>query len=193
LNETKYLSPSAPEFVIFRPGDIDGRHPLFIEPRTRCALLTHYEVAEETPDYLVLRRRDMAIPTTETITEPRAGSLGEFIELDDSAGLQYLSADIDYSLLGTLARFLYQPPFLKVLVEFEDGEQQTFRAIKTLVDDEVLVSPFFDTVADAGAHFRSNGEQGRRVQRIQFFADKPWAFEPKFTYEIKNVRLQPPG
>jgi hypothetical protein len=193
LNEEKYLSSLAPEYVIYAPGDIDGRHPLFIEPRTRQALLTHYQVIEETPGYLLLARRSQPITTTENVAETQAGRLGEFIPLADTQGLHYLSADIDYSLLGKLARTFYQPPLLNVTVEFEDGEQQEFRALKPLVNDQVLINPFFDTVQDAGAFFRSRGEQGRRVQRIRFNTEQPWGFQPGFTYHLKTVELPPPA
>jgi hypothetical protein len=193
LNEKKYLSQDAPDFVIFTPGDIDGRHPLFIEPRTRRTLLTHYEVVEETPSYLLFKRRKSPLEISETVTEPQTSQLGEFIPLDYTGGLQYISADIEYSLLGKLARTFYQPPLLRVAVEFEDGETQRFRAVMPLVNDEVLVNPFFDTVQSAGDFFRSNGEVGRPVRGIKFYTAKPWAFQPDFTYRLKHVKVQPAG
>jgi hypothetical protein len=193
LNEAKYTDASAPDYVIFTPGDIDRRHPLFIEPRTRRALVTHYEIAEETPGYLLFSRREQPLAITEMLADPQPGRLGDFLPLENTAGLQYLSATIDYSLLGKLARTFYQPPLLKVTVEYDNGEQQTFRAIKPLVNDEVLVNPYFDSVEGAGDFFGSNGEQGRRVRQIKFYSDKPWAFEPEFTYRLKQMQVEAPA
>ena len=70
---------------------------------------------------------------------------------------------------------------------------KTFRAVKPLVNDEVLVNPFFDTVQGAGDYFRSNGEVGRRVRGIKFYSAKPWAFKPDFTYRLKHIEVQPAG
>jgi hypothetical protein len=193
LNEAKYVSSSAPDYVIYTPGDIDERYPLSIEPRTRQTLLTHYQVIEETAGYLLFKRRQQPIAAMENVNEPKAGRIGEFIALDNAEGLQYLSADIDYSLLGSLARTFYQPPLLGVTVEFEDGEQRVYRAIKPLFNDQVLMNPFFDTVQDAGTFFRARGEEGRRIQRIQFHTDAPWGFKPEFTYRLKTVELSPPA
>lgn len=191
-NFEKYVSEDAPQFILFSMGEIDRRHPFFIEPRTRRALLTHYAIAEVTPNYLLLRRRPQPLTLEETPGPPATARLGEFIELEASDALQYLTADIDYSTAGKLYRFLYHPRLLWVTLEFEDGETRTFRAVKPLVNDQVLVDPFLETLADARLYLESLGREGRRVRRLRFETDAPWAFEPEFTYSVTQMTVAEP-
>ncbi|MEZ4769876.1 MAG: hypothetical protein R2844_15770 [Caldilineales bacterium] len=131
-NYEKYMSDSAPEFILFSMGEIDRRHPFFIEPRTRRALLTHYQIVQQMPEYLLLQRRTEPLAITETPGPSGTAKLGEFIDLPPSDALQFISADIEYSLAGKVLRTVYQPRLLWVTVEFEDGETRTFQAVKTL-------------------------------------------------------------
>ena len=192
-NEEKLLSENGPEYILFAMEEIDGRHPAFSDARTRRALLTHYKVALETPALLLLQRR--ADPLAMSVTPGPTGTvrLGDFIELPASQEMQFFSADIQYSLAGKLARFLYQPPMLWVTVVFEDGERRTFRAIKPLVNDQVLVDPFLETLPQARDYLESQGKNGRRVQWVRFDVGAPWAFQPEFDYQLTGYAVQEPG
>ena len=192
-NYEKYISETAPEFILFTMGDIDRRHPDFTEPRTRRALLTHYEIVQRTPDFLLLQRRAQPLDIDETPGPAGTARLGEYIELPSSDSLQFITADIEYTLPGRLARFFYQPRLLWVTVEFEDGETRRFRAIKTMVNDQALVDPFFETLDDAETYLGSLGSDSRRVKRIRFETDSPRAFQPEFRYQITQYDVQRSG
>ena len=191
-NYEKYISETAPEFILFAMGDIDRRHPAFTEPRTRRALLTHYEIVQRIPDYLLLQRRVDPLAIEETPGPAGMARLGEFIELPPSDSLQFITADIQYSLLGKLARFFYQPRLLWVTVEFEDGETRRYRAVKTMVNDQALVDPFVETLDDAEVYLESLGRDSRRVARVRFETDSPRAFAPEFTYQITQYAVPEP-
>ncbi|MCB0199245.1 MAG: hypothetical protein KDI03_04160 [Anaerolineae bacterium] len=189
-NADKYLSDSAPEFILFSMGDIDGRHPFFTEPRTRRTLLSHYQIVQRTPGFLLLQRREQPLVVTETPGATGTARLGEFIDLEPTDALQFITADIEYSLRGKVERFLYQPKLLWVTLEFEDGETRTYRAVKTMVNDQALVDPFVETLDDAQVYLESLGRDGRRVKRVRFETDLPRAFQPEFTYHITQVVVQ---
>ncbi len=189
-NYEKYISASAPQFIVFSVGEIDRRHPAFTDPRTRRALLTHYQIVQRTPEFLLLQRREQPLTMTETPGPSGTARLGEFIDLPPSDGLQFMTADIEYSLLGKFERLLFQPRRLWVTVEFEGGETRTYRAIKPMVNDQALVDPFFETLDDAQVYIDSLGHDSRRVKRIRFETDSPRAFQPEFTYHITQYSVE---
>lgn len=188
-NYQKYISETAPQFILFAMGDIDRRHPAFTEPRTRRALLTHYEIVQRLPDYLLLQRRAQPLAIEETPGPAGAARLGEFIDLPPSDALQFMTADIEYSLAGKLARFFYQPRMLWITVEFEDGETRRFQAVKPMINDQALVDPFIETLDDAEVYLQSLGRDSRRVARVRFETDSPRAFEPEFSYHITQYSV----
>ena len=189
-NYEKYISDSAPEFILYSMGEIDRRHPAFTEPRTRRALLTHYQIVQRTPEFLLLQRRMEPLTMTEMPGPSGTARLGEYIDLPSSDALQFITADIEYSLAGKLLRFFYQPRLLWTTVEFEDGETRSYRAVKTMVNDQVLVDPFFETLDDAQVYIDSLGQDSRRVKRISFETDSPRAFQPEFTYHITQYSVE---
>ena len=192
-NYEKYISETAPEFILFSMGEIDRRHPFFTEPKTRRAVLTHYEIVQRTPGYLLLQRRALPLAFSETPGPAGTARLGEFIDLPRSDTLQFMTADIEYSLLGKIARFLYRPSLLWVTVEFEDGETRRFRAVKTMVNDQVLIDPFVETLDDARVYLESLGHDSRRVKRVRFETESPRVFDPEFTYSINQITVQEPS
>jgi hypothetical protein len=189
-NYEKYMSASAPDFILFLTDEIDGRHPFFNEPKTRLAILTQYEVVKRFDEVMLLRKRERPLEISTSKLSGMAANLGEYIELEETAALQYLSANIEYSLLGGLVRFIFQPPPLEVTVQFQDGEERTYRAVKTIVNGGVLVNKFVDSLDLAEAYFSSVGQAGKPVAKIKFHTSRPWGFEPEFTYRLKSITVE---
>jgi len=133
LNYEKYTSDTAPEFVLYSVGDIDNRHPFFTESKTKLALLTRYRVVDRFADFLLFRRTDEPVPVSEEVLSTGQARLGETIDLDAAEGLLYMAVDTHYDILGSAARLVYQPPSLNVTVQFEDGTEKQYRAIKTIL------------------------------------------------------------
>ena len=57
LNYQKYISPGAPDYVLFSLSSIDDRLPFFDESKTKLALFTHYSVVGAMGEDLLLRKR----------------------------------------------------------------------------------------------------------------------------------------
>lgn len=191
LNAAKYLSPTGPDFILFSPGDIDGRHPFFTESRTRLAMLLNYQASQRLGDMLLFQRRAAPLKVSATASPPQQARLGQTIELADTDGLQVMTANIRYNTLGHLLRILFQPPLLQATVRFADGEERTYRAIQSIVNGEVLVNHFVETPDEAEQFFSSGGQGGRRVTSIRFDTPSGSGFQPEFTYQIKEVDLLP--
>lgn len=191
LNQQKYLSDTGPGFILFAPGDIDGRHPFFTEAKTRAAMMLNYEVARQVGDMLLLQRRDEPLAFFETVTEPRRARLGDTITLEEAEGLQLMTAQIRYNTLGHLLRAIFQPPLLTVTIQFADGEERTFRAIQSIVNGEVLVNPFVDSLDAAQQFFTPGGRTTRPVTAIRFDAPAGIGFRKDFVYQLREVVPEP--
>jgi len=189
-NYEKYTSASAPDFILFSMDQIDGRHPFFNESKTRLAMLTRYEVVKRYDDMMLFQRRDPPLELSAESSPEVSTQLGEYIELDETDTLQYMTANIEYSLPGRLIRFFFQPPPLEVTVQFENGKEQSYRAVKTIVNGEVLVNRFIDSLDSAEGYFGSGGQAGEPVARIKFDSPKGWGFQPEYTYRFKYVIIE---
>ena len=62
------------------------------------------------------------------------------IEIEKSKDLVYMKFNINYSNLGKIVRFFYQPPSLKVKFTLDNGKQYTFKIIKGLLNEGVIVN-----------------------------------------------------
>lgn len=62
LNSMHFESPSAPNFILYQHGSIDGRHPFWDEPITKRSIFKRYRVADWTFDeaYYLNRYPDVA-------------------------------------------------------------------------------------------------------------------------------------
>jgi hypothetical protein len=189
-NYEKYVSAAAPDFILFSIDEIDSRHPSFEEAKTRLAMLARYEVVKRHNDLLLLKRRDRPLDISAQSSTEMPARLGEYIELDETEALQYMSANIEYSMFGRLVRFLFQPPPLEVTVQFQNGDEQTYRAVKTIVNGEVLANNLVDSLDSAEAFFGGGRQAGRPVAKLKFTSPKPWGFRPDFVYQLKYVSIE---
>jgi hypothetical protein len=188
-NYEKYMSASAPQFILLSAGAIDDRYPFFDESKTRLAILQNYEVVESCDDILLLRRYDQPIDLLERGAEEGVARLGEAIRLKDTDDLQYMTVGIEYNLLGMALRALYQPPELRVVFRFEDGQEQAYRAVKPIVNGGVLVNKFVASTDQAKLFFTSNGKFNKKVSSIRFDSPQGWGFTSAFSYQIRYLAL----
>ena len=65
--------------------------------------------------------------------------------------------------------------------------------MKTLINDQVLVDPFLESLDDARKYFESRGVASRRIERLKFDTIGRWAFQDTFPYTIKQVTVEEPG
>lgn len=188
-NAAAYESPNGPDVVLYAPGDIDDRHPFFTESQTKLALLANYQVAARSDEVLVLRRMPAPLVVAESRVVTGEIALDETLEIEDSAGVQMMSAEVDYTLLGELVRFFFQPAKLEVQIEFADGERRTYRAIPPLLEGGVIIHRFVESLDQAEAFFASHGQGGRPVKTLTFHTDQPWAFRKVIPYRIRYLEV----
>ena len=190
LNRNKYNSVDSPEFILFEVRTINDQHPTFIESKIRLAMLANYQYVDlEDDDLMLLQKRSEPLDYVELSAAGGTTQLDREIPLDRTEDLLLMSFDIQYNLLGKLSRTLYQPPPLYVTLTFDDGDQETFKAIKSVVNGEVQVNKFYKKAEQAVSLFGGPGEIDNHVISIRFHSPEAWGFKPDFSYSVKKIEF----
>ncbi len=168
LNEQKYLSVDAPDYILFSLGSIDNRLPFFDESRTKLAIFSRYAVVGSVNGVLLLRKKtspgDPVKFSKETIVDAR---LGQDVLLPKNEGLEFARIFVNYSLYGRISRFLYQAPSLRITLTLEDGETLAYQAITTLLADGLIINRYVDTKQDFQLLMQSEGRVGCPIKKIR--------------------------
>ncbi len=192
------ISTDAPEYILFSMTDFELRYPFFDEPITKLAILTNYKIIEKFDGYLsgkldryfLMEKRKNPIRYTSISSDVRNVSLNEYIEIGKSDNLVFINTDIEYSLLGSVVRAIYQPPRLKVTFQFEGGEERTYNAPVSIVRGDGLINKFVPTINSAEYLFLFGGKFNKNVERLKYHTDQKWGFKPEFDYTLKQVDLE---
>ena len=121
LDASHFTGSTAPDYVLFQLGAIDGRYPLFEEPRATWALLHEYRVAEVSGTYVVLvrgrsQRQEPSAPMGE-VTAP----LGAVVSVPNDAPDVRASIQLSYSPRGNILNLLAAPGAVHVRFLYGDG------------------------------------------------------------------------
>jgi hypothetical protein len=172
LNYNKYMSASAPDYVLFNIGSIDDRFPSFDESMTKTALLNHYEVAETISGQLLLKKKQQADKVLQIdSTWEATARVGQEINIPKSDKLHYAQVYINYTMAAKLKRLLYQPPPIMVSFIFENGEKETFRAIKPILEGGVLLNKYIYSSQEFELLMLTGGRLNTTVKMIRFDED----------------------
>jgi len=144
LNEEFFLSNRAPDWIIMRLENIDGRYPNTDDARALVRILQLYRPVYKENQFLLLAR-----------TGTTAGPLGDvshasvvplsFDRSIDVSGLTGTAAfarfDVELTFFGKLNALLTREPPLYMKAEFKDGTQQTYRVIRAIAKSGFMLSP----------------------------------------------------
>jgi hypothetical protein len=168
LNEQKYLSVDAPDYILFSLASIDNRLPFFDESRTKLAIFSRYTIAGSVNGVLLLRKKtspgDLVKSSKETIIDAR---LGQDVLLPENEGLEFAKIFVNYSFYGRISRFLYQAPSLRITLTLKDGETMEYQAITTLLADGLIINRYVDTKQDFQLLMQSDGRIGCLIKKIR--------------------------
>ena len=193
----KYLSNSAPEYIIYSAEDtlknaisIDNRYPFFDEPMTKLALLQNYSIVDSFDNQLLLKHANKSkqiISGNETISHT---TLNKPIIVPITTNLQILKINITYSFLGKIIRFLYQPPELKAIFTLCDGSTHSYRVIKPILEEGIIVNKFIVNNKDFTKLFNNSSiENIPKVSSIKIMGDK-WGFNKDIELKWKQINIK---
>jgi len=181
LNRRKYESPDGPDYILFSVATIDGRVPFFDESRTKLAVLGRYTVAGEIRGDLVLKKRMAPAAFQPLLTDTLAVKLGENVPVRKTPNLLFSRIFIRYNPWGAAKRLFYQPPYLKITLMLDNGESRTFRAIKPVLEDGVILNKFLESEDEFQLLQQADGRLNTNVISVRFECDDAGGgFEPTF-------------
>jgi hypothetical protein len=160
------------EYIMFSVSAIDGRYPWFDESRTKLALYEQYSPVLFKEGWILLKRREEPLSCSEKDISSVSVRPDKKVQIPESAGLVYADIRLGYSFKGYLRKFLYQPPVPQIDFHLKDGSAMSFRAIRPIISDHVLVSRFIDNADDAFLFFSGNFQSLRKVDKIRLYLEK---------------------
>jgi lysophospholipase L1-like esterase len=121
LNQQFYLSPAAPEYVLFRLFGFDQKFaPLEDAPLLRTLLANYQPIVAEGP-FLLLKHAATTTPAVELVREGTVQA-GQAIDLRQFGDTDlWLEAALEPTWLGRLRQVLYRPPTVRLAAWREPG------------------------------------------------------------------------
>lgn len=169
----------APEYVIYQFLSIDGRYPLFDEPKMNLALLLNYEVASafefQEEQFLLLHKKAIFKPI-------------KFIKIDEYAlmvndplvpkeGVFY-TVEAYNSFSGKVASVYEHAPEINLLTQILYGEARYFKTSKGLLQCGIFSTDFIANTNKANAFFNQIGT-GEKVRFYKFLPVESAKFTDK--------------
>lgn len=192
-NGEKYLSKTAPEFVLFRTEAFREQNPFWVETDLNEALLRNYALTDTTviqqDTFYLLHRNKVIKGLTYSDLSTIKFKLNEDIQIPTSVNPIRFSANINYSSKGKLARLFFQPPYLYCLVTYENGSQENFRVIDKILRGGVFINQKVTTQAEACNFFLNKGVDNQRVTKIRFWAKYTSGFDESFEGTLKELKI----
>lgn len=192
-NGEKYLSKTAPNFVLFRVESFREQNPFWVETDLSEAILRNYKLTDTTliqqDTFLVFQKNKVLKNLTINNLQARNFKLNQEIEVPKSVNPIRFSAKINYSFKGKLARLLFQPPYLNCNVTYENGKQENFRVIDKILRGGIFINQKITTQAEASNFFQNKGVDNQRVTKIRFWAKFNSGFEQNFEATFKEIKI----
>ena len=176
----KYTSQNKPNYIIYcaenynNDASIDNRYPFFDEPKTKMAMLENYTIIDSFENQLLLKS-GKSRPLIYSNAKPINIKLNTEIEIEKSKDLVLMKFDLSYSNLGKIVRFFYQPPSLKVKFTLDNGKQYTFKIIKWLLNEGVIVNKFLLTNKEVTQLYKKDLNTIPDIKKIEIIGDD-WGF-----------------
>jgi len=192
-NGEKYLSATAPKFVLFRTEAFRKQNPFWVKTNLSETLLKNYTLTDTTiiqQDTFYLFQKNKA--SKRLIYSDLSNikfKLNEDIQLPKSVNPIRFSAKSNYSLKGKLARLILQPPYLYCLVTYENGHQENFRVIDKILRGGVFINQKVTTQAEVCNFFLNKGVDNQRVTKIRFWAKYTSGFDESIEGTFKELKI----
>ncbi len=169
LDESFFLSPRSPHFVLQRYGSVDDRLPALDDSLTQRLLYQHYDFAMEEGG-LLLWEKPPHLPAAGSAGEKtllvRTVGFGERIAVPDTGDQPvWATIRIGQNLAGRVRQLLYKPPTLRIHFEDDRGEVRDMLFVRAMGEPGFILQPFFPGGEDLIAW-----QQGRPARKIRWFS-----------------------
>jgi hypothetical protein len=192
-NADFYRGADAPGTVLFNlfvyPALPWDRFPASVDGQSWLQFLSHYDVTDQTDDFVVLKRgRDIAYrldPISTLHIRP-----GERVSVPTRSGLLWATLDIRRSIVGSLVNAIYKSPPTWVSVR-SAGTTSSFRLVPEMAREGFLLSPLTTTNDDFVllSQVRRGHDLGNEIGRVSSFVVDSSPHLPALLASTMTLRL----
>ena len=175
-NQEKYLSKTAPDFVIYGVESTDNKYAFGDETQTLLALLQRYEPTKMWENRLLLKKKDYP-KTLKLVSETKhISELGKTYYFNHSAKsdsinktfVRIIKVKTSYNWLGKLLNLFFQPPQLNMTLVTEDGKKSSYRTVPILLSKGLIINSKIDKIDEVKQFFDQGFVENKSIESIQF-------------------------
>jgi hypothetical protein len=150
INESYFLGPKAPDFVLFRLDYSDNRVPMSEDGLALIGLLRRYRPVLFEKTFLLLQldpsvaTADATVPAT-SMTRADIGSAVPVAAMEAPA---VAFIDVELNLFGKLYTLFFPEPALGITIETDGGESLHYRLIRLTAASGFLMNPVVQSTHD---------------------------------------------
>jgi hypothetical protein len=188
--------PQAPRFLLGKLEAIDDRWPMMDDAQALEVVSRRYDPVLTEREYLLLERRaePRSAAPRELVLE-RELAFGELLPLPVAPEdcTQFVTLEIEHTLLGRLARLLEATPRIDMRLTRDDGLVEEHRIVPATMRSRVQIDPLVVAPEDWVSWMIGKSLPRCIALSVDAPADQRWRLEPRFRVRIERVRgLQPP-
>jgi len=190
LNSKKYSSNDGPDFIIYHYGTIDNRQPLGDEPKTVVSILENYSVVDsfqctnEMNSLILLSKNSIKKRTSKYLKRKGSKLLNDTISLGDTKNILMVELEFEYTRLGMLRRFFFQPaiPFINLYSNTPDSIY-TYRLVIPVAKSGMILNKKVSGFEDAYGFFESGGQKNTNQTHFNVVGNPRW-IKREYTFRI---------
>jgi hypothetical protein len=193
-NAAFYRSSRAPEYVIFKNQPIDNRLPTIDCAEVMVRLLQNYEPLFAERGYLLLRRQkisDAPLASEVRLLEKGTTKIGQNISIPQ--GMIWCELEINETLAGTLASFLYHSPEMYLEMTSADGEITQRRIFPAHAGIGFLVNPMPTSESDFVEAAAGRPSANSTIRTIKVVRNPTIArlYRSRITFRFSAISMPP--
>jgi hypothetical protein len=183
LNSKYFESADAPEILIYALYFMDGRYPLFDSPATFRTILRNYKPVFIDDKYIILRKADTHSPPSSKIISVLDTKIGRPIPVPKiKNGYLFANIDMDYNLLGKIAKLFYKAPGVKIRLTGNRGVSER-RFIFSSARNGIFLSQYVLNVRELFDVWQGKMDDRYDLNSITIFVNYPCFYG-------KNIRVE---
>ncbi|MFN3850274.1 MAG: hypothetical protein ACK4NY_12640 [Spirosomataceae bacterium] len=167
-NREKYLSSTAPDWIIYSIESTDNKYAWAEETQTLLAMLQRYRVEKEWKTRLFLKKNDVIRKLELVKTTTEKAKINQEIQVqNDSTLIHVIKIKTNYNLFGKILKFAFQPP--QLYMQMQSSKLETNRVIPIHLEKGMVINSRIDNIEDAKQFFEKQNVPSKTVKSIRFY------------------------
>ncbi|RFS15869.1 hypothetical protein [Emticicia sp. C21] len=168
-NREKYLSATAPDFVVYGVESTDNKYAWGDETQTLLALLQRYKPVMAWDKRLLLEKQPVVKTLIPLKTENIKLRFGQDynIPVDTSVNrILLLKIKTTPTWFGKLLNLFFQPSHFILTITTKDGKKASYNSMSVLLEKGLIVNSRIDNVQDVKQFFESTSTENKAIKSI---------------------------